>query len=366
MKEFLAHLFDIRPKDDKDYCTFFFWQVSRKLAIVLVIFIIVCCVCLLWCLKPAKFFQKDITYRTYRYNALPLKFVTGKVKILGKSGYTAYIGDVENGMIKGKGTLYNPQGNVVYEGDFDANAYNGTGKYYGQNAQPMYEGMFQDNLYNGAGKLYRSDGTLWYEGNFEKGSMEGEGILYNTTQDKIYQGFFQEDAIFYQGFLGKSAAEATEIYLGKREVYTGEQISCVHMKEIDAVYFGTDRRDALEEMFQISGLYILKPQICLEGKTLNQISQITQVLGTPVYQGNTYLSPEDEVALNLCCDVLGDTVLYGKSNFQRNKIFADVTEVSDFQKNYQAYIYVYDKDGILYTFFCKDKDSGFDFYRMEE
>lgn len=366
MKEFLARFFDIKPKDDKDYCTFFFWQMSRKLAMVLVIFIIVCCVCLLWSMKPARLLQKDTTYRTYRYNALSLKFVTGKVKILGKSGYTAYIGDVENGMVKGKGTLYNAQGTIVYEGDFDTNAYNGIGKYYGQNAQLVYEGTFQDNLYNGVGKLYRADGTLLYEGNFEKGAMEGEGILYNITQDKIYQGFFQEDAIFYQEFLGKSAAEATEIYLGKREVYTGEQISCVHMKEIDAVYFGTDRRDALEEMFQISGLYILKPQICLEGKTLNQISQITQVLGTPVYQGNTYLSPEDEVALNLCCDVLGDTVLYGKSNFQRNKIFADVTEVSDFQKNYQAYIYVYDKDGILYTFFCKDKDAEFDFYRMEE
>ncbi len=366
MKEFLVRFFDMRPKDDKDYCTFFFWEISRKLAMALEILMIVCCVWLLWSIKPAKLFQKDTIYRTYRYNALSLKFVTGKVKILGKSGYTAYIGDVENGMVKGKGTLYDAQGNRVYEGDFDANAYNGTGKYYNENAQLVYEGMFQDNLYNGLGKLYHVDGTLWYEGSFEKGFMQGKGILYNTTQDKIYQGFFQEGTIFYQEFLGKSAAETTEIYLGEREVYTGDQIACVHMKEIDAVYFGTDRRDALEEVFRISGLYVLKPQICLEGNMLNQISQLTQELGAPVYQGNTYLSPEDKIVLNICCEMLGDTVLYGKADFESKKIFSDVTEVRDFDKSYQAYIYVYDKEGILYTFFCKDKDAGFDFYRMEE
>ncbi len=47
-------------------------------------------------------------------------------------------------------------------------------------------------------------------------------------------------------------------------------------------------------------------------------------------------------------------------------IFDDVAEVSRLEKAYQAYIYVFDKDGILYTFFCKDRDSGFDFYRIEE
>lgn len=365
MKAILVHLLDMRPRDETDYCTFLFWQMSRKLALTLVVVISVCCVCLLWIAKPAKL-RSGSAYRTYRYNALPLKFATGKVKILGKSGYTAYIGDVERGVVKGWGTLFDLQGRVVYEGEFDANAYNGEGTCYYENTLPAYEGAFRDNLYDGAGKLYREDGTLRYDGQFNRGYMEGEGTLYSTTQEEIYRGSFQNDQILYRELIGKSTTEAANRYLGEREVYTGDKVYCVYMKEIDAVYYGADRGNTLDEDFRVSGLYVLKPEITLEGNQIDQIPQLPEMLGTPVYEGNTYLEPVDEIALNLCCEAAGGEVLYGMAGYDSSRIFDDVTEVRDFDRNYQAYIYVYEKDDIVYTFFCKDKSAGFDFYRMEE
>lgn len=364
VKKFLAQFLDMRPKDETDYCTFWLWQMSRKLAMTLVVVISVCCLCILWSAKPAKL-QNGSAYRTYQYNALPLKFATGKVEILGKSGYTAYVGDMERGVVRGKGTLYDPQGRVVYEGDFDANAYNGEGTFYYQNALPAYEGAFRNNLYDGVGKLYREDGTLWYDGQFDQGHMEGEGTLYSATQEEIYKGFFQNDQILYQELLGKSAAEISDKYLGEREIYTGGGVYCVHMKAIDAVYFGTDRSNTLDEDFRVSGLYVLKPEINLEGRRMDQVPQLLEILGAPVYEGNTYLEPEDEVALNICCEEAGSEVLYGKSGFQSDTVLGDVMEVYDFERDYQAYIYVYEKGRIVYTFFCRDKGAGFEFYRME-
>lgn len=359
MKDFLVRFFDLRPQNENDYCTFLIWQMSRKLAIALVAAISICCLCILWSARPAGL------YRTYRYDALSLRFATGKVRILGKSGYTAYVGDVDHGMVKGRGTLYDPQEQVVYEGEFDANAYNGTGRYYSENALLLYEGEFQDNLYNGEGRQYREDGTLWYDGNFDRGQREGDGTLYSVVQDKVYTGAFRDDQIFYPIFLGRSAAETAEIYLGQREVYTGA-VRGVHMKEIGAVSFGGDGSSALDETFQVSGLYVLQQEICLAGGRCDQIPQLTEALGEAVYQGNTFLTLEDAVALNLCCEASDKEVLYGRAKIAMRSIFDDVAEVSRLEKAYQAYIYVFDKDGILYTFFCKDRDSGFDFYRIEE
>lgn len=364
MKEFLARLLDMRPRHENDYCTFLVWQMSRKLAVTLMAGICVCCVCILWCARPPGLRGGDI-YRTYRYDALSLKFATGKARILGKSGYTAYVGDVDHGVVKGSGTLYDPAGNVVYEGAFDANAYNGTGRLYGENAMLLYEGEFQDNLYNGEGRQYREDGTLWYDGSFERGRKEGDGTLYSAARDEVYTGPFHGDQIFYPVFLGKTAAEAAAVYLGEREIYTGE-VYGVYMKEIDAVYFGGDADNMLDEAFRVSGVYVLLPEIFVDGERLDQIPQLVEALGTPLYQGNTYLTLEDAVALNVRCGAADGGALRGKAEIAMRRIYDDVAEVSRPGQDYQAYIYVFDRDGILYTFFCKDKDAGFDFYRMEE
>ena len=129
IRNFFFRLLDIRPRDEWDYYPFLGWLFSRRLAMAAVVVISVFCFSFLWSLKPDAA-KSDNPYKAYKYDALMLKFATGKVQILGKSGYTAYIGDMEKGTVKGNGTLYEPQGNIVYDGAFDANAFNGLGKYY--------------------------------------------------------------------------------------------------------------------------------------------------------------------------------------------------------------------------------------------
>ncbi|MDE7323240.1 MAG: hypothetical protein K2N73_11080 [Lachnospiraceae bacterium] len=364
IKNLFVRFFDIRPKNQDDYYVFLRWSVSRKLAWAVAAVISVFCLSLIWSSKPDKLHGENAV-KSYKYNSLSLKFVTGKVRILGKSGYTAYVGDVERGIVKGKGTLYGIQGNVVYEGDFDANAYNGTGKYYSDNAQLVYEGAFQNNRYCGAGKLYRENGMLWYEGNFNQGFMEGEGTLYDTAQQQIYSGSFRHDRILYQELIGRSTSEIAAKYNGAKEIYMGEDTYCVYMKDIDAIYFGADRSNTLEGTFLVSGVYVLQTDICLNGELLSDIAQLHGFFGSPVYEGNTFLDAEDEIALNTMCGLTGSDVLYGKAGYQVNSVYDDVKEVSGFDREYQAYIYVYESEGVLYTFFCKDKEKGFDFYRIE-
>lgn len=363
IRNFFFQLLDIRPRDEKDYYSFLGWLVSRRLAMAAVVVISILCMAFLHTSKPDKT-ESGAPYKAYKYNSLMLKFVTGKVQILGRSGYMAYIGDVEMGIVKGSGTLYNPQGDIVYDGEFDANAYNGTGKYY-ENSQLRYEGTFKDNLYEGEGKLYYDNAALRYEGSFHLGCMSGEGTLYDAFQNPVYSGHFQENGIVFQELIGKKTTEISQMYTGAREVLTAGDIYEVYMKDIDAVYFGEDAGNTLNEEFIVKGVYVLQPQVCLCGKEIKDIPQVKECLGEPVYEGNTWLEPEDEIALNRTCELRGEDVLYGKSGCQEKSVYDDVTEVSNFDGDYQAYIYVYESDGIVYTFFCRDKDEGFDFYRME-
>lgn len=363
VRNFFTQLLDIRPRDEKDYYSFLGWLVSRRLAMAAVVVISILCIAFLQISKPDKT-ENAAPYKAYKYNSVMLKFVTGKVQILGRSGYMAYIGDVETGIVKGRGTLYNPQGDIVYDGEFDANAYNGTGKYY-ENSRLRYEGSFKDNLYEGEGKLYRDNAALWYEGGFHLGRMSGEGTLYDAFQNPVYSGRFQEDRIVYQELIGKKTAEISQMYTGAREIFTADDIYEVYMKDIEAVYFGEDAGNTLDEEFIVKGIYVLQPQVCLCGKEIQDIPQVRECLGEPVYEGNTLLEPEDEIALNRACELRGESILYGKSGCLETSVYDDVTEVSAFDGDYQTYIYVYESEGIIYTFFCRDKDGGFDFYRME-
>ncbi len=363
IRNFFFRLLDIRPRDEWDYYPFLGWLFSRRLAMAAVVVISVFCFSFLWSLKPDAA-KSDNPYKAYKYDALMLKFATGKVQILGKSGYTAYIGDMEKGTVKGNGTLYEPQGNIVYDGAFDANVFNGLGKYY-ENSHLKYEGAFKDNLYEGEGKLYRSNEALWYEGSFHLGRMSGDGILYDAFQTPVYRGRFQDDGIVYQDLIGKGTAEVSQMYTGARQIVIADGVYEVYMKDIDAIYFGDDAGNTLDEEFHVKGIYVLQPYIYLNGTVIEDIPQIRECLGEPVYEGNTFLEAEDDIALNKVCELRGEQVRYKKSEYRETQVYDDVSEVREFDKAYQVYIYMYENDGIVYTFFCKDKDAGFDFYRME-
>ena len=44
--------------------------------------------------------------------------------------------------------------------------------------------------------------------------------------------------------------------------------------------------------------------------------------------------------------------------------FSDVSEVDSFDDDYPVYIYSFKRGDIVYSFVCKDKTDGFEFYYM--
>lgn len=362
----MAGLFRITPENSQDYYPVFGWLVSKRLAMAMVVSICILCVGYIAVNAPQEG-QSTVPYKAYRYNSLPLKFVTDKVQILGKSGYCAYIGDVENGMVKGIGTLYNPDGEKVYEGSFDANAYNGEGKLYYPGEILRYDGEFSNNLFHGEGQLYRENGSLIYEGEFLNGLKEGEGVLYNASGKLIFQGNFSMDQIRYSDFLGKTSTEISRMYQGNTRIYiTDEDDYNIFMQEIHTVYGIMDGSNSLDEEAFISNLYVLNQDIILHGTRCERLEDIREVLGEPIYEGNTALSGKDQVVLNLAIDQKGQDILFGRAALKETSLYDDVIQVEEPVEAYLCYWYVFQDEGIVYTFFCKDKEDVFSFYMMEQ
>jgi len=364
-KETAKKLFNFRPENQDDYYGIGGFLVSRKLAFLLVLAVTAICGVLAFLSLPRIAREETGLYRVYSYRSLKLKLVSDKVKILGKSGYTAYTGDVDKGEVTGEGTLYAPDGHVVYAGSFDNNMYNGSGKRYYDNSRLWYEGSFQDNLFDGEGILYREDGTLWYSGDFSRDYREGQGQLYGKNGQPVYQGTFVRNEILYQELLGKSTAEVSGMYTGENVVYEGNADYCVCMKDIDALYFGDIGGNRLDEEVKVSGVYVLSDSVSFDGERAEDIRTVKEILGEPLYEGNTALSVKDKAALLEACKRRKD-VLYGEPDMTVKALFDDVYEIADEGKEYLVYLYAFERENTVYTFFCRDRGGGFAFYMISQ
>lgn len=365
VKEAVKKLPDLKPESEDDYYGIGGFLVSRKLAFVLVLAASVICAGLTVSFIPDIEKEEAEVLRVYKYNSAGLKFISDKVRILGKSGYTAYTGDVDKGEVTGEGTLYAPDGHIVYSGSFDNNMYNGSGKRYYDNSGLWYEGSFKDNLFDGEGTMYREDGTVWYSGNFSQGYMEGEGQLYGKYGKPVYKGTFTKNNILFKELLGKSTAEVSGIYMGETIVYEGSDAYCVCMRDIGALYFGDTDKERMDEDVRVSGVYVLSDSVSFALERAESIREVKKVLGEPLYEGNTALSIKDKAALLEACKEKKD-VLYGNSEMKTKAVFDDVYEITQQGKEYLVYMYVFQEEDIIYTFFCRDRNEGFAFYMISQ
>lgn len=354
---------EFRPKDFKDYYRIGRWMVSRRLAWVFVL--AAGCVSILYLamIKPVRLFGEKDVYPTYRYNAIPLKFHKGQVKILGKSGYTAYIGEVKKGRAEGRGTLYNREGDIVYQGEFAANQYQGQGELNYAGNLLRYQGEFQKNLFHGAGSLYRKNGNLEYQGTFYQGKKQGQGTLYGDTETAVYQGKFQADEIVYEELLGKTTTQASEMYTGSRKIFSLEDEICAALLDIEAVYCGK-AKEALKEEWTITGVYVLKDYFRIGGQKITKISELTDCFGEPAYEGYTEVSFSEAVALNQLANV---TDCFGAAvEMTGSKVFSDVEQIQSYDDTYSLYLTAYTDETCQYLFFSDKRREEFFFYLMEE
>lgn len=363
IREFFVKLFDVRPKNKKDYYECFGWLVSKKLAYAIVIVIGVLSMIYLYSIRSSYLPQKqEDGIKTYDYNDVMLRFAKGKVRIRGKSGYLAYSGAVEKGGVNGYGTLYAPDGTVLYQGSFEDNEYEGSGTQYYPEGTLHYKGSFSGNLYEGNGKLYRENGTLAYEGEFAQGKKEGLGKLYNTGDKVVYEGSFSQDQLVYSALLGKSTAEVSDAYKGSTSIYESDRDFVVLMPEINAIYSGVTDEENLKDEVMVDSIYVMKNSITIGKKECVTIDDLRDLFGEPVYEGNSKVMLAEAVAINYLNKQ--KQTLFGSVEMDTTQDYTDYTQVNSIDEDYTVYLYTFRKDGLLYTFVCGDKNETFAFYSI--
>lgn len=367
IKEFFSRLLDVKPKDKDDYYTLLGWMISKKLAFAIVIFLGVFSMTYIVIMKPLNIMGSSKGgdgIPTYKYDSIPLRFHSGQVKILGKSGYLAYVGDIKDGVVKGTGKLYDKSGRLVYEGEFDKSMYNGTGKRYYENQALWYEGEFVDNEFSGTGILYRENGVKEYAGEFQGNSKNGSGELFDQSGKLVFNGDFRNGSLLYSEFPGKSASEVFKIYTGSRIIYISDKEFGIWMQDINVVCYGANGEDKLDEEYNVEGVFVLESEFSVQNSRLSGITQIKSYMGESVYEGNTNLTVME-------CVVVNQLIENGNQDFERIEInsdsaFSDVVNITDYDKTKEIYIYTFENNGLLYTFYCRHRDGEFAFWKCEK
>ena len=365
IREFFAKLVDVRPRDKRDYYPIFRWLVSKRLAFALVVALGLVSLLYISNMLPDNFTKDGGRIPTYKYRAIPLKFHTGTVNILAKDGYVAYTGEVDGGAACGQGVLYAADGSIVYEGQFANSMYNGEGTLYYPSGSPKYVGTFTDNEYNGTGNSYRSNGVLEYSGDYVAGVRTGSGTLYNSVGSKVFQGSFLGGEIVYHDFLTRPTSEVPELYSGETAVYQSNEEYCVTMPEIDAVYAVKDGSNTLENEWTVDRVYVLHGSVPLESGTCTTLRQLMDAMGEPLYFGTAWVNLPEAVAWDLAAEEQPDRM--DQVRIESTASFENVFSVSDYDRDFQMYLYTFEQSGLLYTFyFTGAGESEFVMYAIEK
>lgn len=363
IRMFFVKLLDVKPKNKDDYYSIFGWLVSKKLAYSAVIILGVVSIWYIFAVRSSFLgFGNKEGIRTYKYNSIQLRMAKDRVRILGKSGYLAYEGNVAKGFATGEGTLFSPAGYTVYRGNFEKNKFEGEGQSFYPNGAITYEGEFHDNLYDGTGKLYRENGSLYYNGDFTRGLKNGEGRLSAENGKVVFTGQFSNDEIVYSSFLNKSTSEVAEIYTGVRHVWSYDDEYCVYMSDIGAVYCGNPNPDNLEDSVTVDGVYVLNNTLNIGQIKVNSISDVSQIFGDPIYEGSSEVLFSEAVLINL----LNRTkpAFFGPVSMVETYPYTDMTQVTSYDDTYVIYLTSFKVGELIYTFYSDDKNNRFSFYSI--
>lgn len=369
MKSLFRKLFnslsDIKPRDRDDYFIIFSWMISRRLIYLVIILSGLAGLFLLISFHPLEErLSGSEPVRSYRYDSLPLRFLKGRARILAKDGHIAYVGGVNKGNAEGKGKLYGRDGTVIYEGNFAHSMYNGEGKLYGGDGALRYSGEFEDNLYQGPGTEFWNNGSKEYIGNYEKGLKSGSGKLYNPGGNLIYDGTFSVGVPVFAQLLGKTTEEAGQIYTGKLILYDSGEEFCADMEEINALYKASGGGDSLEGGYRIDQVYVLADSLNFLGEIYQDVGKLRLLMGEPVYQGYTNMELAEAVGIAKLrrkgkVDFADPALVY-------DSVFKEVFSVSGYEQNYDLYLYVFEYEGLVYSFYCDRKNTVFFMYSMEQ
>lgn len=349
IREFFTTLLDVKPRHKRDYYSVFRWLVSKRLAVALVVGLAILSGIYIASMLPLDSLFGSARVRTYKYRSLPLKFCSGQVNILARDGHLAYTGEVSKGAAEGSGLLYTGKGQLLYEGFFSNSKFDGSGTLYYDGELPRYVGDFHDNVFHGLGSYYRPNGVLEYSGDYVMGVRSGTGTLFNSTGEPVYTGDFRNDDIVYHGFLDHPTGDLAQMYSGDSYIYQTDDEYCVSMPEIHAVCAVDDGSNKLENEWTISSVYILSDRFHFGGVDCTTVNELTGALGQPLYFGTSWVQLPEAVAINALDDT--DRSQLGAVDMVTENSFDEVFNVSSYDRNHEVYLYTYEQEGLLYTFF---------------
>lgn len=389
LRELAGRLLDMRPKHNGDYYTLGRWMVSRRLINAVVILGGGVCFLYLWWVRPLGAGSGAVRIKTYRYSAIPLRFSEGTVRIRAKQGFIAYEGGVSQGYACGAGTLYGEDGKMIYEGEFEKNRYQGTGTLYYDSGRVKYSGSFADNRFEGAGIQYLESGAILYEGGFSKdlfegsgtlyyesgakryeggfleGMKEGEGVLYNAAGNPVFAGQFHLDDIVYAQLLGRTAENARELYSGEQMIYRkakGDE-AAVWFCEIDALCYAADNGKSLSDSLRYDMVCVAKDAFGYGGQMIHTIEDLTETVGEPIYEGNSYLTFPEAVLTDIL-QKRGKAVSL-RAGIDMTPVFDEVNTVNAYAADAVVYLHTYLIGERTYTFVSEGKTGAFFMYEIE-
>ena len=364
---FFTKSMDFRPRTEEDYYIVGRWMVSKKLASFGVLVCLLIILFYFTVISPVSIFgESEDGIRIYSYDSIPLRLVSGVVKIKDAEENIAYEGRVDSGRANGTGKLFYPgtERKLLYEGDFVDSQYYGTGTLYYESGMSCYEGEFRENEYNGVGTLYRENGSMMYEGEFVDGLADGMINYYSSSDRLIYTGTYSKGLLLYTSLLGNSSMDLTESYKGKTNVYYNDEIFLVELADIGAIYGDDSEQGILQNSAVAANIYVMAEDCYIGGTVCHSITEVRERAGNPVYEG--WVDPEiqEVLALSSNKDFYNSFSAYHYVGLEEE--ISGIYKLTDYNVDFRLYIHVFQYEGIQYTFYSKDENSDFVMYLLQE
>lgn len=364
---FFTKSMDFRPRTEEDYYIVGWWMVSKKLAFFGVLVCLLIILFYFTVISPVSVFgESEDGIRIYSYDSIPLRLVSGVVKIKDAEGNIAYEGRVDSGLANGTGKLFYPgmERKLWYEGNFTDSKYSGKGTLYYENGMVCYEGEFSENEFNGMGTFYRQNGSKMYEGEFMDGLPDGMMNYYSSSDRLVYTGAYSKGMLLYASLLGNSSMDITESYKGKTNVYYNDEIFLVELEEIGAIYGDDSEQGILQDSAVAANIYVMEEECYIGGAVCSSIAGVKEITGNPVYEG--WVEPEIQEILALSSKQEQHNFFGSYAFVGLKEDLSGVYEMTDYDMDFMLYIYTFQYEGIQYTFYCKDKNSNFVMYLLQE
>lgn len=166
----------------------------------------------------------------------------------------------------------------------------------------------------------------------------------------------------YAQLLNKTAEEINKIYTGKQRIYTWNENTIIELEDLAAFYVPKKKENSLEEEARSGMVYVIQDVFVFGNKRIDSLSSLKELLGEPQYEGNTYINMYDAVAVKRCMDY-GETITID-FELEYSEIYEEYVQVESFNKEALMYMYMYEIDGINYSFLTEGYSDKFVMYTI--